>query len=260
MEKFMIGEFFLKEGLLTPEQLKECIGNQKIRKNYMPLGEILINRKFITRDVVKKVLQKYKKNIPFGELLLNTGIITKEQLDRAVKKQKKCKDKIGKVLVDLKIISETNLINALSFQLGIPKILSSINIIDLSLSKGFNSKFLQRHKFLPAFKEDNDLVVIMADPLDYETIENITKTTKLKIVPAIASASDIQNTIAIYIQKSGDGQEIQTHQHIQDLTIGNTKLFEDKKDNIIGVLNFIISNAIIDRATDIHIEPQDKFL
>ncbi len=256
----MIGEYLLKEGFITDDQLQEVLAIQKNQKLYSPIGEILISRKMISRVQLQRVLKKFHMSIPLGELLINMGVITKEQLDKALEVQKTKKEKLGRILVEIEAIDEVTLVNALSMQIGIPKIIPSIHLIDTKLLESFNPGFLQKHQFLPASKEDDRLTVIMADPLDRETIRFLEKVLKSKIIPAIASPSEIQNTIMLYYQKMELGQEISVSDTHKDLVIGGNDFVKHKKDNIVEIVNFILTNAIVDRATDIHIEPQDGFL
>jgi len=258
--KLLIGELLINEGLITKEQLKKVLDLKKEQKLYAPLGEECVNQGFVSRQDLAKVLRKYHKSIPLGELLLNMQVITQEHLQRALEEQKSSKKKLGEILIDLGFLNETVLVDALSVQLGIPKILPAISLIDKKLLKKFNPEFLHKHQFIPAFQEKNDLTVIMADPLDEETIRFLTEILKCKIIPAIAPSSEIRKTIRLYNQKVEIGQELDSLEPENDLVIGDGDFIKSKDDNIIEIVNFIISNAILDRATDIHIEPQDKLL
>jgi len=256
----IIGEYLLKEGLITRAQLEEVLKIQKNQKLYSPIGEILVSRRMISRVTLQKILKKHKKSIPLGELLVNMGVIKQEQLAEALEKQKDCRKKLGELLLEMEAIDEVTLVNALSIQLGIPKIIPSIHLIDTKLLESFNPGFLQKHKFIPAFQEQDKLTVIMADPLDRETVQFLEKVLKTRITPAIATPSEINNTITLYYQKAELGQTLSASETSKDLVIGNTDLLKQKRDNVVEIVNFIITNAIVDRATDIHIEPQDGFL
>ena len=256
----MIGELLVKEGLITQTDLDTALQLQKKEKVYVPIGEICIGQKYISRSELNYTLRKYKKNIPLGELLINMQIITREQLDQALEQQKGTKKKLGMVLMEMSCINETDLVNALSLQLGIPRILPSVGIVDKTLLEGFNPEFLNKHLFIPAIKEEDSLTLIMADPLDQDTIQLVKRMMKCEILPAIAGVAEIKNTITLYYQKMEIGQELETQESVKDLIIGGNELLKRKQDNIVEVVNFIISNAIHDRATDIHIEPQDGFV
>ena len=255
-----LGKLLVREGLLTQAQLEEVLRSQRQHNGYVPIGELCVRQKLISSADLQRVLKKYRKTIPLGELLTNMGLITPEQLQAALKEQETSDSKLGRILVERNYLSEHALIEALSLQLGIPKILPNIDLIDKRLLEGLNPEFLYKHKFLPAFREGDTVTVIMANPLDHETLALLSRILKAKVTPAIAPAEEIRNTINTYRQKLEIGQTLETGETAKDLVIGKDDLFQKRRDNIVEVVNFIISNAITERATDIHIEPQDGFV
>lgn len=258
--KLLIGELLINEGLITKAQLKKVLDLKKEQKLYAPLGEECVNQGFVSRQDLTRVLRKYHNSIPLGELLVNMQVITQEHLQQALEEQQSSGKKLGDILINLGFLNEVVLVDALSIQLGFPKILPSIGLIDKTLLKKFNPEFLHEHEFIPAFKEKNNLTVIMADPLHEETIRLLKEILKCNIIPAIAPPSEIRKTIRLYHQKVEMGQELESPEAEKDLVIGDGDFIKSKDDNIIEIVNFIISNAIMERATDIHIEPQDKLL
>ncbi len=260
VRKLRLGEILIREKLVSFENLKAILEFQKREKIYTPLGELLISKGLINRSQLKNVLKKYRNGIRFGELLLNMKLLTSEQLVEALERQKKTGKKIGQLLVEMGVLTEMALADTLSIQLGIPKILPIISLINEKALKKFNPDFLYERQFIPAFKEKDTLTVIMADPLNIETIDFLSDVLRCKISPAIAPADEIQKTIRLYYQKMEMGQELAVSEEAKDLIIGNNDFIKGQKDDIIEILNFIISTAIVERATDIHIEPQDHLL
>ena len=190
-----IGELLLRESLINETELKKSLLIQKNQKIYKLLGEICIEQNFLSKDDLIKVLIKYNKQIKLGELLINLESLNADQLNEALKTQKLKGGKLGEILVELGFITQTSLINILSKQLGIPKIIPDIHQIDRSLLKGIGEEFLFKNKILPAFKNENSLTVIMANPEDKTMIRNLSQILKCKIEPAIAAPVEIQNTI-----------------------------------------------------------------
>src|SRR6266851_5327727 len=191
-----IGELLVQDGLITTAQLEQAMAVQKKQQIYMPLGEICVDLKFVSREQLKKVLTAHKKRIPLGDLLANLGLVTAEQIRESLKDQKATGKKIGQALIDKGFITEKALISALNMQLGVPKITPHPSLIDKSLLKGVNEAFLRNHQSLPAFKQGRELTVLMADPLNEAVIRDLEKFFGCKIQPAIASAEEIQNAIS----------------------------------------------------------------
>jgi len=255
-----IGELLVEEGCITPEQLALAIETQKAQKTYAPLGEICVEMKLLSKADLGKVLSAHRKRIPLGELLTNLGLVTPEQIREALDQQKAGgKKRIGKILVERGFISEAALIGALNLQLGIPKISPHVGLIDKKLLEGLNPAFLRKNEVLPAFKQGDELTLIMADPLNEAAVRDLERVFRFKIQPAIASAEEIHNAITQCFQGElevkGTSREPE-----KDLVIGQTGLSQEGGDNIVGIVNYIISNAILERASDVHIEPQDRIL
>lgn len=259
--KLRLGDLLVQEGLITPEQVDQALLIQKNQKVYKPLGEVCVELKFLSKTKLNQILSKHKKRIRLGELLINLGLINPDQLKKALEQQKSEGGKIGDILVKMGFFTETSLINTLTIQMGVPKIVPDFRLIDKSLLEGISEEFLLKHKVLPAFKEDNVLTVIMGNPLDEQTVRDLTNTFKCKIEPAIAPSGDIQNAIKQHYRKVTLGAQDVSEKETKDLIVGDTNFSRgESKDNIVGILDYIITNAIMEGASDIHIEPREKSL
>jgi len=255
-----LGEVLVREGFLNREQMKAALNLQQKQQIYLPLGELCVQENYISQEELQSILRKYHKTIPLGELLLNMKLITGEQLRECLAQGKKTGQKLGEVLVEKDYIDETSLVKALSIQLGIPKIVPSLDLIDRTLLERFNAEFLLKHHFIPAFKDGNEYTVIMADPINQDNITLLRRMLKAEVKPAIASKSEIQKALQVYLQKLEIGQKLDTGEASKDLVIGESEMFKRQGDNIIDIVNYLITDAINERATDIHIEPQERFL
>ncbi len=256
-KRLRIGDILLQEGIVTPAQLQDALMAQRVDDPPLPLGEVCIMMKLISRQDLRHLLRKYKTNIQLGELLINMGLINEEQLDEALQHKEISGSKLGEILMELNYLTEGALIDAVSIQLGYPKILPSMSLIDRGLMKGLNSSFLKRNRALPAFKENDVITVIMADPLNLEIIEILRMHFRAEIEVAVATTEEITTCIDLYFKESDAGSG---YKNDKDLIIGDTRLSDEGDDNIVEVLNFIITNAIHDRASDIHIEPSESKL
>lgn len=255
-KKLRVGEILIKEGFVTHEQLEDALQYQKEEELPMPLGEVCINLKLISRTDLRKLLRKYQSNIQLGELLMNMGLIDEEQLEEALQHKEISNEKLGAVLMELGHITETGLIEAVSIQLGYPKILPSMALIDKTLLKGLSAAFLKKNKALPAFKENGVVTVIMSDPLDTEVLELLKRQLHSEIEPAVATSEDIIKAINLFFMDVEFGSDTM----MKDLVIGDVNLSGKGDDSVVEVVNFIITNAIVEQASDIHIEPQESKL
>ncbi len=224
-KKLKIGDLLVQEGYISKAQLEEALNAQKKTKEYAPIGELCVKLKFISREDFKKFLRKNQNRIYFGELLVNMGLITADKMQEALEIQKVEKKKIGLVLVEKGFITEAHLVNTLSIQLGIPKIIPDINLLDKKLFKGLNAAFLLKNEAIPAFQDGDAITVIMADPLDAHTIHALANFFRRKIEPAVATSTDIKNAVTLYYRKLEFGPESPS---------GSVEAADDIKALIIG--------------------------
>lgn len=258
--KLRLGDLLIQESIITTEQLDQALLIQKNQKVYKPLGEICVELKFLSKTKLNQILSKNKKRIELGELLINLGLINPDQLKKALEQQKSEGGKTGDILVKMGFLTETSLINTLTIQMGVPKIVPDFRLIDKKLLEGLSEEFLRKNEALPAFREGDVLTVIMSNPLDEETIRDFSNVFKCKIEPAIAPSGDIQNAIKQHYLKVTLGSQDVYQEDTKDLIIGDTNLSRDRGDNIVGIVDYIITNGIMEEASDIHIEPREKSL
>ncbi len=259
--KLRVGELLIQEGAITPEQLEKALAVKKEEKVYKPLGEVCVDLKFLSRARLHKILNQYQKRISVGDLLINLGLITAQQLDEGLDHQQKIGGKLGEILISKGFITEGALVDALSIQMGILKVAPDFHLIDKTLLKGISEEFLLSNEIIPAFKENNVLTLIMSNPLDRDMIQNLGRVFKVrKIKPAIASSTDIRNAINQHFQRVTFEKKATSNKEKKDLIIGDKKISMDSGDTTSGVVDYIFTNAILEGASDIHIEPKEDSL
>jgi type IV pilus assembly protein PilB len=260
-KKLRLGELLIREGFMSEEQLEQALSFQKKREGYKPLGEICVELKFVSKAQLRRTLRTYRKNIRIGDLLVNLGMISVDQLKEALKTQKLKGGKLGEVLVEMGFITEASLINALAVQLGVPKIDPDLHDIDQRLLDGIGEEFLVKNKVLPAFKEGRTVTVIMSNPLDEEVLRILSQMFKCKVEPAVALREDILKAIGRHFTGTPQGKRGSIfEQEKKDLVIGDTVISEEGSDNIVAILDYIVTHAVAERASDIHIEPNETRL
>lgn len=257
--KLQLGDILVQEGWITQDQLDEAIAAQKETRDYKPLGEICVERNWISKNELKKILRQHRISIRLGDLLTNLGLVTEEQVTLALEAQNGSGKKLGQLLLDKGFISEDTLTTALSLQLGLPKIVPEPRFIDRSLLKPFNVTFLRKYNVLPLAKEGKVLTLLMADPLDTETIRQVTMLTQCTIEPAIAPPTPLLRTINLCFQPA-ETPSIETAQNYPTLTINDKPLLDNGDQNATNILDYIISTAIEEGASDIHIDAQENGL
>lgn len=194
-----------------------------------------------------------------GEILSAKGLVSAEDLERALELQKERGEKIGKILVDLGFVAQRDVLAALSEQLAMP-----IHPVEGAPYTGpelnsLSPRFLRRARVLPLGVNEAGLQLAMADPLDMETISAIRHTTGLKVVPHLASETEILESLDKHFGESAGRQEA-------SFEVGEGEGKEDLEQlrdmaseaPVIRLVNAMIAAAVEKRASDIHVEPFEK--
>ncbi|NLI11369.1 MAG: Flp pilus assembly complex ATPase component TadA [Peptococcaceae bacterium] len=187
-----------------------------------------------------------------GVRLIEKGLISHEQLGEALRVQSQRGGLLGHVLVSLGMISEEDLTRVLGIEELAPK-----DKIDKELISLVPEQLIRRYKIFPVKKTGNRFYVAMADPLNVMAIDDLRLLTGFSIEPLAASEKDINKLIEKYfgipevekaIQELGIEPEVAEHDEIkEDVIIDEAP--------VIRLVNSIITRAISEEASDIHIEP-----
>lgn len=196
-------------------------------------------------------------NLKLGQILVNSGVLTKEKLQQALEQQKSSKMRLGEILISNEYLTEMQIIRSLEQQLSIPYLdLTSITI-DPTLSALLPEELARSTHAAPVKRESSVLTLAVEDPLDYNGINNIAIYTKLKINPVIAEREKIETKIReLYTTQKAfaAAKELSTKQEdaqAEAITSGSDQ-------PIIRFVNNMIEQAVLMKASDIHIEPQEK--
>lgn len=198
--------------------------------------------------------------------LLDTKLITKKKLEEAEKKIKKTNQKLAQVLVKDNIISQEQLNKLQAYILGIPFVNLEKEIIPKEILQIIPEPIARRHNIIPFRKKGQELEVAMLDPEDLQTIEFIKKKSDLKILPRLTNVISIKNTLKQY-QKSLEvefGELIKKESQIVALPAEKGEESKEELEKaaeqmpIIKIVDTLLKHAILQQASDIHIEPLEK--
>ena len=191
-----------------------------------------------------------------GDLLKEFGLITQEQLDNALAVQKGTGDRLGKTLLKLGFITENSMIEALEFQLGIPHMTLENTVVSSEIAAMIPAALAERYQVLPLKREGNKITLAMVDPTNFYAIDDVRMVTGLEVDPVIVAEGEIARAINdIYgvrdvVEKAAN--KIRQEENLSD----EGQASDDAP--AVSIVNSLISQAIKEQASDIHIEPQDK--
>jgi len=198
-------------------------------------------------------------------ILVEAGIINEEQVQRIEELQQKTGERVEHVLLQQRMITQQQLAFFTSLQLGIPFINLRRESIKADAVKLIPESVARKYGVIPVAQENGTIVVAMEDPKDIEAIEDLTAITMRKIEPVISTAQDIQEMIDLNYRIGGELEE-QLNQ-IPTRYRGSTGLREARvspeaiaQAPVVRAIDLLIKQAVRDRASDVHIEPQEERL
>lgn len=184
------------------------------------------------------------------QLVTKTGVIDASQAQEIADYAKNANISISDALIEKDIITDENLGILIADSLKIPFVVLAKITIPSEVFTVLPEKFARKNKVIPFERSTEGLKVAMADPKNYEIIRVITKKAGQKVIPYFATERDIYSTLSIYkkdLQKTIDAL----------LGLSGKGGVEVRDAPVAKVVDTIINYAYQDRASDIHIEPEE---
>ncbi len=199
---------------------------------------------------------------PLGSLLVETGLITNEQLVDALGVQASTGRPIGRVLIDEGLISESDLVRSLAKQVGLEFVDLTERAIDATVASLIPESLARRYQALPISWDEDVLVVAMADPSNVLAVDDIRALTGAQVRCVVATLAQIRETIDRFHRLDSEVDDLasQAANELSDKDeLANVSaVVEDAP--IVKFVNLLITQAVADRASDIHVEPAERDL
>ena len=196
--------------------------------------------------------------VRLGDLLVHSGIVTRDALEHA--SQQTNGQRLGTVLLEHGLIDEDDVTRALSEQLHVP-------VVDLRDAEPepeatalVESPDAHRHDVLPLLLNDGSLTVAVADPLDADVMTLLRSLPVKEVHVALGAPTALRNrvnqTYSALSAVSSDIEAFQAGDIAQEQTVSIESVV-DAHAPVVQVVNKIVTQALRDRASDVHIEPAE---
>ncbi|MFN2547932.1 MAG: type II secretion system ATPase GspE [Myxococcales bacterium] len=205
---------------------------------------------------------------PIGEIMLAHGSITREKLDEALAAQAERGGRLGEVLIALKACSEEQVLKALAAQLELPyQMRLAPDEISQDLINKVPINFAKQARLLPLRMDgDSGVIVAMADPMDTGAMDSVRLLLSASVSPLLVPTQSILDCInSVYDRARNEAEQLVDDLEAGDLDTVAHELEEpqdllDSNDEapIIRLVNSLLFRAAKERASDIHVEPQEK--
>ncbi|TAL21960.1 MAG: type II secretion system protein GspE [Nitrospirae bacterium] len=196
-----------------------------------------------------------------GEMLIEAGAITSEQRDKAMQEQKRLGKRLGEALVGLGFITEEVMAKALSSQMGLPFKELRFASIASGVVDMVPEALARKHKVFPLEIKDGRLILAMADPLDIFAIDEIKRIVKMPVDAVVITESELLKALDKHYR--GEMEEVikaaDVYSPEKEKIIATAEAMTEDTP-IVKLVNTVLTQAVKDRASDVHIEPYAESL
>lgn len=195
-----------------------------------------------------------------GEILIAEGVLTEQQLMEAIDEQRARGQTLGRTLVERGMISEPQLVRALSQQVGMEFVELGSYPVDRAAVSMVPEAMCRRHTALPIGLSDGTIKVAMSNPANVMALDDIQAVTRMHVVPVVATHDDVLAAIDRYCRSDAELEDLQGEigQEPGEIDLAAMGSVIEDDAPIVRFVNLIISQAIQDRASDIHVEPAEN--
>lgn len=199
-----------------------------------------------------------------GDLLVSSGIITGEQLEQALSLPREDGQRLGDVLIRQGVISEAQLIDALRVQLGVDFVDLTAVSIPVELAKYVPRNLAKKFLVVPVKLVQDRLYLAMHDPLDFVAQDEVKTASRKRIIPMIATRKAVEQAIERLYGSEGTARVIEemkreagAGEDIIPAQMARDTADPEASAPTIRFVNSLIERAFTERASDIHLEPQE---
>jgi len=212
-----------------------------------------------------------ENKMQLGQLLLGRGVVTAEQIENALAEQKEKGHRklLGELLVEMNYCTENQIASALAEAYDVPYAQVSPKICDAKVLDILPREFLEEHIILPLFKVGDKLTVAVSEPTNVFLIDEIERISGCKVQIVCATTKDIKATLGTYLPAANVFviDDIIDEEGLEDFSlidkykadIGDLEEIAGQSP-VVKLVNYLLYNAVLENASDIHIEPDDKKL
>jgi type IV pilus assembly protein PilB len=213
----------------------------------------------------------------FGEYLLGQGIITDDQLKRAAQEQRRGTERFEQALLRLGMVKEDVVFECLADYFDLPFVDLDTYLMDGSVTKIVPEETARQHTLMPLFKIGNILTIAMADPLNLLALDEIRNKAKIDVEIVIstekkikrlidlqygAAMTSLQSTLHELAKGQGNTPPPETTDYRKNYDLVEKDLQPEPMGNASAsrMVDLVMSQAVRDRASDIHFEPDEEAL
>ncbi|MFL5799129.1 MAG: GspE/PulE family protein [Actinomycetota bacterium] len=191
---------------------------------------------------------------------MEQGLINDEQLREALQVQERVPKSLGRILIDLHLIKENDLVRALAHQIGLEFVDLGAFPVDPLATALIPESVAHRYRALPIGERDGRLLVAMSDPANVYALDDIRTITGREVEPLVATASDVTAAIRKYSEVGAEVEALATEASAaaEDELVLDVPEAAVEDAPVVKLVHQLLSRAVNERASDVHIEPAER--
>lgn len=199
-----------------------------------------------------------------GDLLVDYGKITQQQIDEIIRLQRISGKRLGELLIEQGFVTEEDIIDVLEVQLGIERVYLEMVNIDKQAVLSIPESLASKYVLIPIELNNYKIKVAMSDPLNIFAVDDVKIATGYDVEPVISTRKEILNCIDKYYsnqfaQQAAD--ELSKEIKSEKIVVTDDESIENVRNApAVRLVDSIIREAVKNRASDIHIEPFEKYI
>jgi len=268
-----LGELLIEQGLINQEQLDEALEMQKMFPD-QTIGQLLCRLGYIRESDLSLVLDQKNKRRKLADILLKEGVIDQQKLAQARDLSRQNDIPLERSLLKLHFIDEEQLARSVATQYDLPYVQVNSLSLDPGLARYISSVYAQKHLLVPISMIGNTLTLAMVQPLRHHDIRQLEDSIRLRILSVISSEASVLSAIKILYRvdlaaSSTAMDEVtfdlapdsisdllnKTHAIDEPEVEEEVRKVTEKDSVIVKLVNKIVYDAYMKKASDIHIEP-----
>ena len=194
-----------------------------------------------------------------GEILVELEIVDESDVSRALELQRSTGKKLGDVLLSEGLVQPRDLLRALAAQFDLEFVDLTEHPLDFELAQQIPAQLARHHRALPVWRRDGKIVVAMANPVDVLALDDIRDALRRPVLPVMADVEQIMAAIArLGLSDSRVQEAIQAavvESEPVPVEVESLDNQSEERAPIVAFVDLLLSKAIQERASDIHIEP-----
>jgi type IV pilus assembly protein PilB len=248
----------INEGLVTPEQLSRARDIADKLGGQTTLGDVLLDMNLISGQRLDDFVRRHRNQLSISDILVGRHLVTDNDVRAAREIQRKSaprSKRIGETLVEMGLIEERHVVEALAHKFHLQLLDPDITEIDFELVRKVSLKYLRRQVALPIKLDAGQLHLLVADPTMNHFFEEIERLFTCRVKLALATSATISQKLDLVdalLQSKDAG--IADYQKVKYHTL-ETQTPQTGEDRVIQMVDQLIRSAIEEGASDVHLEP-----